>query len=84
MKERPMKQSLTFLAAVMTFSFAIGALAGHAQAAGIELEIIPQTNDELAIPAEPIPADPDVDMPMIYNLIEPSETLTDMPVLYAV
>lgn len=79
-----MKQSLSFLAALLTVCFAIGALAGHAQAEEPSLQMTPQSNDELALPAEPIPADPDEDMPMIYNLIEPSETLSDVLVIYAV
>lgn len=79
-----MKQSLSYIAAALAVCFALGALAGHAQAEEPSLQITPQSNDELALPAEPIPADPDEDMPMIYNLVEPSETLSDVLIIYAV
>lgn len=87
-----MFKSLSFIAMVLTASFALGALAGAANAAepnketkpAPTLKIKPQTDNELALPPETIPADPDNDMPMIYNLIEPSETLTDVAIIYAV
>lgn len=100
-----MKKSLSFIAMVLTASFALGALAGAASADETKeakpapklemtpltndeltqpLDIAPMNTDELALPPETIPADPDTDMPMIYNLIEPSETLSDVAIIYAV
>jgi len=79
-----MKKTSSFLVMVLGISFTLGLFAGHALSAEPELEITPQVNDELALPAEPIPADPEVDTPLIYNLIEPMESVADDIIIYAV
>ncbi|MEM7568169.1 MAG: hypothetical protein AAF337_00100 [Pseudomonadota bacterium] len=74
--------------------FSFGLLAGYAQAEGPALDLVPQTDDTIAsgvpadndiiLPAEPIPSDPDEGDSFLYNLVEPSETVTDLAIIYAV
>ncbi|MEO0412947.1 MAG: hypothetical protein AAF221_14030 [Pseudomonadota bacterium] len=78
--------------------FSLGMVSGYANAEEPVLDLIPQTNDALAqnnaagdgladddvmLPAEPIPALPDGGDAFLYNLLEPSETLSDAVTVYA-
>lgn len=79
--------------------FSIGLVTGYAQAQEPQLELAPNTNDSLAqgvtpetslsdddvmLPAEPIPSEPESGDYFLYNLLEPSQTLSDENIVYAI
>ncbi|MEM6682208.1 MAG: hypothetical protein AAF607_08195 [Pseudomonadota bacterium] len=79
-----MKSASSFVVMILAISFTLGIFAGHVMADTQDLEVTPRPSDELAIPAEPIPADPEADVPLIYNLVEPMESVADEIIIYAV
>ncbi|MEM9289828.1 MAG: hypothetical protein AAGA36_15940 [Pseudomonadota bacterium] len=79
-----MWNTLNMVAIGCAIFFILGALTGAVRAEEPSLEMAPQIENDLAVPAEPLPSNPDEDEAFWYNLIEPSETLTEVVVVYAV